>query len=119
MRKTVSISDLRRRMGRVLSRLAKSGAPVTITRRGRDAAVIMSSARYDEIEESLRRLDELDLREMVRAAEVGEKRGGCKRLKKLVAGGDLNSRPWGYESYASRSQADYSFVTLAYTIRVR
>jgi hypothetical protein len=52
--KNASISALCRRAGRVLSRHAP----------GRDAAVIMSRARYDQMEESLRRLGKLEQRDV-------------------------------------------------------
>jgi prevent-host-death family protein len=89
--KTVSISVLRRRAGRVLSRPAKSEEPITITRRGRDAAVIMSPACYDEIEDSFRRLGELELREMVRAARQRANGGTVLeaiRLMKMANSGE-------------------------------
>ncbi|MDQ3254614.1 MAG: type II toxin-antitoxin system Phd/YefM family antitoxin [Acidobacteriota bacterium] len=68
MSKTISMIELRRRAGRALSRLAKSDEPITITRRGRAVAVIVLPARYTEMEGNLRRLDDLELQEMVRIA---------------------------------------------------
>jgi len=75
MSKTISMTELRRHAGRALSLLAKSDEPITVTQRGRVAAVIVSPARYHQIEEALRRLDELALKEMVRSARRARERG--------------------------------------------
>lgn len=88
--KTISVTDLRRRAGRVMSRLAKSDETITITGRGGAVAVIMSPARYNQIEEALRRLDEIELREMVRSArrarETGDTISQAEVKKRLKAG---------------------------------
>lgn len=99
MSKTISMTELRRRAGRALSRLAKSGEPITVTQRGRAVAVIVSPARYDQIEEALRRLDDLELKEMVRSArrarEVGNTipQNELKRRLMVRTGKPVNRKP--------------------------
>jgi PHD/YefM family antitoxin component YafN of YafNO toxin-antitoxin module len=53
----------------------KSDEPVTVTRRGRAVAVMVSPTRYNQIEEALRRLDELELMGMVRNARRARANG--------------------------------------------
>ncbi len=65
MRKIIPITDLQRQAGQVVSALTDSDEPVVVTQRGRAAAVIVSIERYQQIEEDLERLDELELSEMV------------------------------------------------------
>ncbi|MGH9837523.1 MAG: type II toxin-antitoxin system Phd/YefM family antitoxin [Blastocatellia bacterium] len=70
MKKIIPITDLQRQAGQIVSGFDKSAEPIIITQRGRAAAVIISVARYEEIEEDLARLDELELREMLILAEA-------------------------------------------------
>lgn len=65
MKNIVPITDLQRQAGQIISGLSDSDEPVIVTQRGRAAAVIISAERYEEIEEDLKRLDELELLEMV------------------------------------------------------
>lgn len=79
MKNIVPITDLQRQAGQIIGSLSDSDEPVIVTQRGRAAAVIISADRYEEIEEDLKRLDELELLELV---EQG---------KRAVAAGDLIS----------------------------
>ena len=65
MKHIIPITDLQRQAGQIISSLAESDEPIVVTQRGRASAVIISAERYGEIEEDLKRLDELELLEMV------------------------------------------------------
>ena len=65
MKNIIPITDLQRQAGQIISSLSESGEPVIVTQRGRAAAVIISADRYEEIEDDLKRLDELQLLELV------------------------------------------------------
>ena len=65
MKNIVPITDLQRQAGQIISGLKDSDEPVIVTQRGRAAAVIISADRYGEIEEDLKKLDELELAAMV------------------------------------------------------
>ncbi len=65
MKKIMPITDLQRQAGQVVNEINASGEAVTITQRGRPAAVLLSATRYHQIEGDLERLDELELLEMV------------------------------------------------------
>lgn len=76
MKNIVPITDLQRQASQIIGGLSVTDEPVIITQRGRAAAVIISSDRYQEIEDDLRRLDELELLELVnegkRAVATGD-----------------------------------------------
>jgi len=65
MKNIVPITDLQRQAGQIIGSLSESDEPVIVTQRGRAAAVIISADRYEEIEDDLKRLDELELLELV------------------------------------------------------
>lgn len=65
MKNIVPVTDLQRQASQIIGSLADSDEPVIITQRGRTAAVLMTAKRYAEIEADLKRLDELELLEMV------------------------------------------------------
>ena len=65
MKNIIPITDLQRQAGQIIGSLADSEEPIVITQRGRASAIIMSAERYCEIEADLKRLDELELLEMV------------------------------------------------------
>ena len=65
MKNIIPVTDLQRQAGQIINSLAESAEPVVITQRGRATAVIISAERYGEIEADLKRLDELELLEMV------------------------------------------------------
>lgn len=65
MKDIIPITDLQRQAGKIIKSLSEKEEPVVITQRGRASAVIISTERYSEIEEDLKRLDELELIEMV------------------------------------------------------
>ena len=68
MKHIVPITDLQRQAGQIIGSLSESDEPVIVTQRGRAAAVIISADRYEEIEDDLKRLDELELLELVETA---------------------------------------------------
>lgn len=76
MKNIIPITDLQRQAGQIIGGLSDMDEPVIVTQRGRAAAVIISADRYVEIEDDLKRLDELELLEMVegsrRAIKAGE-----------------------------------------------
>ena len=65
MKEIVPITDLQRQAGQIINSLSEKEEPVIVTQRGRASAVIISAKRYSEIEEDLKRLDELEALEMV------------------------------------------------------
>ena len=65
MKNIIPITDLQRQAGQIIGSLADAEEPIVITQRGRASAVIISAQRYSEIEADLKRLDELELLEMV------------------------------------------------------
>ena len=65
MKNIIPITDFQRQAGQIIGSLADSDEPVIVTQRGRAAAVIISADRYEEIEDDLKRLDELELLELV------------------------------------------------------
>lgn len=93
MKKIIPITDLQRQAGQIVSGFDESAEPVIITQRGRAAAVLIPVARYEQIEEDLARLDELELREMLVEAE------------KLIAAGQTVSHRKVKERMARRMSA--------------
>ena len=65
MRNIIPITDLQWQAGQIISSLTESEEPIYVTQRGRASAVIISAEKYGEIEADLKRLDELELLEMV------------------------------------------------------
>lgn len=65
MKNIIPVTDLQRQAGQIINSLAESDEPVIVTQRGRASAVLMTAERYAEIEADLKRLDELELLEMV------------------------------------------------------
>jgi prevent-host-death family protein len=76
MKNIIPITDLQRQAGQIISSLAESEEPIVVTQRGRASAVLMTAERYAEIETDLKRLDELELLEMIESSrqDVTEKR---------------------------------------------
>ncbi len=70
MKKIIPITDLQRQAARIVGSLSESEEPFIITQRGRAAAVLIPVSRYEQIEQDLARLDELELREMLAVAEA-------------------------------------------------
>jgi prevent-host-death family protein len=75
MQRVTAITDLQRQAGPLVSSLTGSDEAILITQRGRAAAVLLSAARYAEIEKDLERLDELELREMLAAGQQAKAEG--------------------------------------------
>ena len=65
MKNIVPVTDLQRQASRIIGDMSDSDEPVIITQRGRTAAVLLTAKRYAEIEADLKRLDDLELLEMV------------------------------------------------------
>jgi prevent-host-death family protein len=76
MKNIVPITELQRQASQLVGGLEDSDEPVVITQRGRAAAVLVSAARYAEIEADLKRLDELELLEIVEKSrqDIAEKK---------------------------------------------
>jgi prevent-host-death family protein len=76
MKNIIPITDLQRQAGQIIGGLSASDEPLIITQRGRATAVIVSAERYGEIEDDLKRLDELELMGLIddsrRAIEAGD-----------------------------------------------
>ena len=68
MKNIIPITDLQRQARQIISSLAESEEPVVVTQRGRASAVLMTAERYAEIEIDLKRLDELELLEMIESS---------------------------------------------------
>ena len=83
MKKIIPITDLQRQAGQIVSGFEESAEPVIITHRGRAAAVLIPVAQYEQIEEDLARLDELELREMLTQAEARIAAGQTMPHKKV------------------------------------
>lgn len=79
MKNIIPISDLQRQASQIIGSLGDSDEPVIITQRGRAAAVLISTDRYESLEKDSNRLDELELRELV------------KEAKQAIAEGDVIS----------------------------
>ena len=69
------ITDLQRAASTIIADLSDSDESVVITHRGRPAAVLLSVTRYEEIEEDLQRLDDLELLDMVAKARQARAAG--------------------------------------------
>lgn len=65
MKNIVPVTDLQRQASQIIGNMSDSDEPVIITQRGRTTAVLLTAKRYAEIEADLKRLDELELLEMV------------------------------------------------------
>ncbi|MGH9803429.1 MAG: type II toxin-antitoxin system Phd/YefM family antitoxin [Blastocatellia bacterium] len=70
MKKIIPITDLQRQAGQIVSGFDEAAEPVIITQRGRAAAVLMSVARYQQMEEDLQHLDDLELQNILVTAEL-------------------------------------------------
>lgn len=70
MKKIIPITDLQRQIGTIVSGCETSGESVIITQRGRAAAVLVPVRRYEQMEEDMTRLDELELQAMLVQAEA-------------------------------------------------
>lgn len=70
MKRIISITDLQRQAGQIVNDFDEAAEPVIITQRGRAVAVLMPVARYQQMEEELARLDELEVRELLAVAEA-------------------------------------------------
>jgi prevent-host-death family protein len=65
----IPISELQRQAGQIVDGLSENDDPVIITQHGRAAAVMITPERYDQIQEDLRLLDDLELMQMLKEGE--------------------------------------------------
>ncbi len=65
MKNIIPVTDLQRQAGQIIGSLSEFDEPVVVTHRGRASAVLMTTERYAEIEADLKRLDELELLEII------------------------------------------------------
>ena len=70
------MTDLQRQASQIINNMSDSDEPVIITQRGRTAAVLLTAKRYAEIEADLKRLDELELLEIIEKSrqDIAEKK---------------------------------------------
>jgi prevent-host-death family protein len=83
----IPISELQRQAGQIVDGLSESEDPVIITQHGRAAAILMTPERYDQIQEDLRLLDDLELMHMLKEAEEAKAAGKTishKEVKKRL-----------------------------------
>ena len=73
MIKQVTISDLQRRAAEVISSLTEG--PVVISQRGRPAAVIVTAAAYEQMEQALLEVEAKQVREIVEAGLASYRAG--------------------------------------------
>ncbi|NJM52925.1 MAG: type II toxin-antitoxin system Phd/YefM family antitoxin [Blastocatellia bacterium] len=87
MKNIIPITDLQRQAGQIIAGLSEMEEPIVITQRGRASAIIISAERYSEIEADLKRLDELELLEMVELSRQEKAEGktiSCDEVKKRL-----------------------------------
>lgn len=75
MKTIIPVTDLQRQAAQILNDLAEGNEPVIITQRGRASAVLVSARRYEEIEQDLQLLDDLELVQMIAEAENDRETG--------------------------------------------
>ena len=66
MKNIIPVSDLQRLAAQLLNDVNDSSEPVIITQRGRARGVLLSAKHYEQIEEDMALLDELELEKLVR-----------------------------------------------------
>jgi len=69
MKNIIPVTDLQRQAAQVLTDVNKSSKPIIITQRGRVSAVLLSAKRYEQIEEDLALLDDLELERLIAEGE--------------------------------------------------
>lgn len=76
MKNIIPVTDLQRQAGQIIGSLADLDEPVVVTQRGRASAVLMTTERYAEIEADLKRLDELEILELIEKSreDIAERR---------------------------------------------
>jgi antitoxin YefM len=79
----VPISEFQRQAGQIVDGLSESDDPVIITQHGRAAAVLITPERYDQIQEDLRLLDDLELMHMLKEGEKSIEKGETISMKEV------------------------------------
>lgn len=79
----IPISDFQRQAGQIVDGLSQSDDPVIITQHGRAAAILMTPERYDQIQEDLRLLDDLELMHMLKEAEKSIEKGDTISMEEV------------------------------------
>lgn len=80
MAKTIPLSEARARLSELMDELENRHEHVVITRKGRPVAVLVPSAEYDAMEETLEILHDEDLLEALRESERDVKAGRLHAL---------------------------------------
>lgn len=80
MAKTIPLSEARARLSELLDDLERRHEHVVITRNGRPAAVLVPSAEYDAMEETLEILHDEELLDALRESEKDVKAGRLHSL---------------------------------------
>lgn len=80
MAKTVPLSEARARLSELMDELERRHEHVVITRKGRPVAVLVPSAEYDAVEETLEVLHDEDLLAALRESERDVKAGRLQSL---------------------------------------
>ena len=83
MAKTVPLSEARARLSELMDELERRHEHVVITRKGRPVAVLLPSAEYDAMEETLEVLHDEDLLAALKESEADVRAGRLTSLKDL------------------------------------
>lgn len=70
MKKIIPITDLQWQAEQIVSGFDEAAEPVIITQRDHAVAVLIPVARYEQMEEDLARLNDLELRDMLVTSEL-------------------------------------------------
>lgn len=83
MAKTVPLSEARSRLSELMDELERRHEHVVITRNGRPVAVLIASAEYDALEETLEVLHDEDLLAALRESEKDVRAGRLVSLREV------------------------------------
>ncbi len=81
--KTVPLSEARARLSELMDELERRHEHVVITRKGRPVAVLVPSAEYDALEETMEILHDEDLLAALKESEADVRAGRLTSLKEL------------------------------------
>ncbi|MGH2784895.1 MAG: type II toxin-antitoxin system Phd/YefM family antitoxin [Actinomycetota bacterium] len=83
MAKTVPLSEARAHLSELMDELERRHEHVIITRKGRPVAVLLPSAEYDAIEETIEILNDEDILSALKESEADVRAGRLTSLKSL------------------------------------
>lgn len=83
MAKTVPLSEARARLSELMDELERRHEHVIITRKGRPVAVLVPSAEYDALEETMEILNDEDILAALKESEADVRAGRLTSLKDL------------------------------------